>query len=71
MSPNQRTITVEGMHCGGCQARVKDALEDVPGVTEATVLLEQAQARITLKDDVAEATLRDAVEDAGFEAPSS
>ena len=39
-----QTLSVKGMHCPKCVARVKDALENVEGVTQATVGLEEESA---------------------------
>lgn len=62
-----KTITVEGMTCGHCVAHVKKALEEIPGVT-ANVVLEEGKAYVTASGDVADETLKKAVEDAGYTA---
>jgi copper chaperone CopZ len=41
------TLTIGGMHCPACSARVVKALKALPGVQEAEVSLETRQARIT------------------------
>ena len=61
-----RTITVEGMSCGGCESTVEDALEDVDGVTDATADREESTA--TVEGDAATDALVAAVEDAGYDA---
>ena len=61
-----RTITVEGMSCGGCESTVEDALEGVDGVTDATADREENAA--TVEGDVASDALVAAVEDAGYDA---
>ena len=48
--------------CGHCEARVKKALEAVPGVTEAAVSHEAGTAVVTLSEDVADDVLKQAVE---------
>ena len=67
-SPNKedltmkKTLNVEGMMCGHCEARVKKALEAVPGVAEAVVSHEAGTAVVTLNEDVADDVLKQAVE---------
>lgn len=60
------TITVEGMSCGHCEQTVEEALEDVPGVTDATADREAEQASVAGDADVS--TLVKTVEDAGYTA---
>lgn len=43
----QTTYNIAGMTCGGCVAKVKQLIEDVPGVTEASIKLSYPQAQIT------------------------
>ena len=57
-----KTMKIEGMMCGHCEARVKKCLEALPGVTEAKVSHEAGTAVVTLKADVADSVLREAVE---------
>lgn len=59
------TISIEGMMCGHCQARVEKALKEVPGVTEVTVSLENKNAVVT--GDASVEALKQAVVDAGYE----
>lgn len=61
-----RTIAVHGMHCEGCETTVADALESVPGVTDAEVDRERESA--TVEGDASADDLVAAVEDAGYEA---
>lgn len=64
-------IRVEGMSCGGCVRSVTGALQALPGVTEAEVSLEAAEAKVRFDPArVTVAALRAAVEDAGFDAPA-
>lgn len=63
------TIPVGGMTCGGCVASVRRVLSAVPGVAEAQVSLDPAQAWV--RYDPAAATpqaLRAAIEAAGYTA---
>ena len=58
----EKTLKITGMMCGHCEARVKKALEAVDGVTEAKVSHEAGTAVVTLSKDVADDTLKQAVE---------
>ena len=60
------TLHVEGMMCGHCEARVKKALEALPEVSEAVVSHEAGTAIVTLSADVADETLKKAVEDQDY-----
>ncbi len=57
-----KTMKIEGMMCGHCEARVKKTLEAIDGVTEAVVSHEAGTAVVTLASDVADEVLKDAVE---------
>jgi copper chaperone CopZ len=60
-------IKVEGMTCGGCVSSVKSALQNVKGVTEATVDLKSGWADITFDDTFADPRiLATAIEAAGY-----
>ena len=37
------TITIDGMHCGGCAASVKRVLDKTPGITDARVEVGRAE----------------------------
>ena len=58
----QKTLTIEGMMCPHCEARVKKALEKLPEVTEAVASFEAGTAVVTLNADVADDVLKQAVE---------
>lgn len=62
-----KTISIEGMACGHCTARVEQALKEVAGVSGVTVSLEEKQAVVTAETEVAEDALAKAVTDAGYE----
>ena len=57
-----RTLKVEGMMCMHCEARVKKALEAVPGVESAVADHTAGTAVVTLRESVADDLLREAVE---------
>ena len=58
----EKTMKIEGMMCGHCEARVKKALEAVEGVTEAVVSHESGTAVIKMDTNVADDVLKGAVE---------
>ena len=58
----EKKMKIEGMTCGHCEARVKKVLEALPGVAEAKVSHEKGTAVVTLSAEVADDTLKQAVE---------
>ena len=59
----EKTMNIEGMMCGHCEATVKKALEAVDGVSEAVVSHENGTAAVKLEKPVDDSVLRKAVED--------
>ena len=57
-----KTLRIEGMMCGHCEATVKKALEAVAGVESADVSHTAGTAVVTLSGDVADSVLKAAVE---------
>ena len=66
----EKKLNVEGMMCSHCKAHVEKALGAVAGVTAAVADVEAKTATITLSREVADADLKKAVEDAGYEVTS-
>ena len=62
-----KTMKIEGMMCGHCQATVEKALKGVPGVSEVVVSLEDKNAVVTAEKSVSADALKAAVVDAGYE----
>ncbi len=62
-----KTVKINGMMCGHCEARVKKALEALDGVEEAVVSHESGTAVLTESKDVAEADIKAAVEAQDYE----
>lgn len=60
------TLKIGGMMCSHCTARVKKALEAVPGVSEAVVSLEAGSA-VVKGGELSFDALKNAVEDQGFD----
>lgn len=66
----ERTMTIKGMMCGHCEARVKKCLEALPEVDEAVVSHEKGTAVLTLNAEVANDVLKKTVEDQDYEVVS-
>lgn len=64
----KKTIKIEGMMCGHCEAHVKAALEAVDGVISAEVSHTSGTATVTLSADVPDSKLAAAVKEAGYKA---
>ncbi len=62
----EKTIKIEGMMCGHCEATVKKALEALDGVISADVSHDKGTAVVALEKDVADDVLSKAVEDKDF-----
>ena len=61
-----KTMKIEGMMCGHCEAAVKKALEAIDGVASAEVSHTDGTAVVTLSKPVENAALRKAVEDKDY-----
>jgi len=60
------TLTVPGMHCGHCEASVKEEVSVVPGVESVVVDLDSKLVTVR-GEELDEAALRAAVEEAGYD----
>ena len=60
-------VIVDGMSCNNCAKHVKNALEDIDGVSEAIVNLEKKNAEISYQGDINEKVISDAINEAGYE----
>ena len=61
-----RTMKIEGMMCGHCEARVKKALEALPGVESAEVSHEKGEALVNLSGQESDEALKKAVEEQDY-----
>ncbi|MBO4680911.1 MAG: heavy metal translocating P-type ATPase [Clostridiales bacterium] len=61
-----KTMKIEGMMCGHCEASVKKALEAVEGVETAEVSHKEGTAVVTISSDVSDEVLKKAVEDKDY-----
>ena len=62
-----KTMTIKGMMCGHCEARVKKILEELEHVSEAQVSHEKGTAVVCMETEVADEVLKKAVEDQGYQ----
>ena len=62
----KKTMTVEGMSCGHCTARVEKALNAIGGV-QAEANLQKGEVYVTMENNVEDSVLTGAVEEAGYE----
>ena len=60
-------LKVEGMVCNGCENRVKNALKNINGVEEVEANYTTGIVKVTTSDDVLENTIKEKIEDIGFE----
>ncbi|MGF1572367.1 MAG: heavy metal-associated domain-containing protein [Sumerlaeia bacterium] len=61
-------LAVQGMTCGNCASRVTKALEQVEGVSEAVVSLQNASAVVQHEHSLMPEVLKAAVQSKGFKA---
>jgi len=62
----EKTMKIEGMMCGHCEARVKKCLEALPEVITAMVSHENGTAVVTLNAEVSNEVLTKTVEDQDY-----
>ena len=62
----EKTLKVEGMMCSHCEKHVKDALEKIDGVQEATANHETSQVVVKLAKDIPDSEFEKAITDAGY-----
>lgn len=66
----KKIIKIEGMSCEHCKKRVEDALSAISGVSSAKVNLKEKEAVVSLKEEVSDEILKNAVKEAGYEPKS-
>ena len=62
----EKEIKGAGMHCPSCVNAVELCLKDVDGIEDAKADLDTGITTITMSDDVSDADINEAVEEAGF-----
>jgi Cu2+-exporting ATPase len=63
----KKTIIIKGMSCSHCEMHTKEELEKIDGVISAAADSDKGEAVVELEKEVAEAKLKAAVEEAGYE----
>ena len=63
----EMTMKVSGMVCGGCENRVKNAVNSIEGVEEVTADHTSGVVTIKANEDVLEEKVKEKIEDIGFE----
>ena len=63
----EKLLKIEGMMCNHCVMHVQKTLAAIPGVAEATVSLDEKNAKVKLNQDVADEVFKTAIEDAGYQ----
>ena len=66
----EKKMTITGMMCGHCEARVKKVLESLPEVTEAIVSHTDGTAVVKLSADIDSNKLSEIVTNEGYEVTS-
>ncbi len=62
----EKTMKIEGMMCGHCEARVKKCLEALEGVSEAKVSHEEGTAVVGMAEEISDDILTKAVEEQDY-----
>lgn len=60
-------IKVEGMVCEGCENRVQNALKAIEGIENVVANHTNGTVTINSKEEVTEASMKEKIEDIGFE----
>ena len=60
-------IKVQGMACGGCENRVKNAIKDIEGVENVIADHTTGEVIITTNDNVSQNIIEEVIEDIGYE----
>ena len=60
-------LNVNGMVCGGCENRVKNALENIDGVESVSASYESCTVVVTASEEVEKSLLEEKITDLGFE----
>ena len=61
------TIKVNGMVCGGCENRVKNAVSSIEGVEEVTADHVSGVVTVKANENVSEESIKNKIDDIGFE----
>ena len=64
----KKIINVSGMHCAHCASAVEEALTAIDGISKAKVDLTKGNVTATMKSDVDDKLIIEAITEKGFEA---
>lgn len=67
-SEMKKIISVSGMHCAHCAKAVEEALISIEGITKAKVDLQKENVTASMKKDVDDKLIIEAINQKGFEA---
>ena len=60
-------LKVNGMHCEGCEKRIKNALSEIDGVSEVVASYVEGTAKIKMNKDIDIQEIKEIIDDLGFE----
>lgn len=66
MAEEKRMYNVKGMHCEGCETRVKNVLSQVPGITRVEADHAEGKVELQLSDNVSDKDIRKKIKTLGF-----
>ena len=61
------TIKVNGMVCGGCENRVKNAVSTIEGVEKVEADHNKGIVSVNMKEDISKEIIEEKIQDIGFE----
>ncbi len=61
------TIKVNGMVCGGCENRVKNAVSTIEGVEKVEADHNKGIVTVNMKEDISKEIIEEKIQDIGFE----
>lgn len=61
------TIKVEGMHCEGCENRIKNSLELIDNVEKVECSYKTKEVKVFFEEEINEEEIIESIEDLGFE----
>ena len=63
----ETNLKIEGMHCAGCSTRLEKVLNNLEGVEQAQVSLQEKKATIKYDENkISLESIKESIEDAGF-----
>ena len=63
----ETNLIVNGMMCGGCENRVKNAIKNIEGVENVTADHNTGRVMVISDNEVSEEIIKEALEDIGYE----